>query len=276
VPPELLVTALGALRLAILFVTALFLPLLLQFLLLYVAGWAFSGLAYRVSSTIASLLDLIGTPVHELSHAVGFLITFCGVDAIKLLIDELGYAFVAPKRLHILGRIVSGLAPLFGGMLLLWLTAVYIIPGFEVPTVLPPQLSLDTAASLGTVLKESMDYLGRFLQTAYHNLPGLQWGNWRTYIGLYIALSVGIGIAPSTQDFKIFVAALPTFILLILVLFAWLYLSGDVEATFSTVQQGLFPPLLKFSTAVTYAFVLTSLGVLIFLPLRLLQRVRAG
>ncbi len=36
----------------------------------------------------------------------------------------------------------------------------------------------------------------------------------------------------------------------------------------------MWPSLLRFSTAVTYAFVLTSLGVLIFLPLRLLQKTR--
>jgi len=276
VPPELLDTAAGALRLAVLFFTALFLPVMLQLLLLFAAGWAFRGLAYRVSSTIATLLDLIGVPIHELSHALGCIVTLCGVAAIKLLIDELGYAFVQPKRLNFLGRIVVSLAPLFAGVLVLWLTAAYIIPGFETPTVSPPQLDLESAGSLGTVLRETMDYLGKFLRTAYQKLPGLQWDNWRTYVGLYIALSAGIGIAPSDADLKIMLGALPLAALLILGLFALLYLSGDAEATFDALQQALWPPLLKFSTAVTYAFVLTSLGILIFLPLRLLQTAREG
>jgi hypothetical protein len=275
VPPELLDTTLSALRLAIGFVTALFLPVMLQLLLLFVAGWAFRGLAYRVS-TIATLLDVIGVPIHELSHALGFLLTFCGVASIKLLIDELGYAFVVPKRSNILGRIVASLAPLFGGVLVLWLAATYVIPGFEAPTVSPRQLDLNSVASLGTVLGESMAYLERFLRTAYLNLSGLQWGSWRTYVGLYIAFSVGIGIAPSTDDLKILRAALPLAALLILGLFALLYLSGDAETVFVTLQQSLWPSLLRFSTAVTYAFVLTSLGMLIFLPLRLLQKVREG
>ena len=138
-------------------------------------------------------------------------------------------------------------------MLVLWLTAVYIIPGFEAPTVSPPQLDLESAASLGTVLQETMDYLAQFLQTAYQKLPGLQWDNWRTYVGLYIAFSVGIGIAPSDADLKIMLGALPLAALLVLGLFTLLYLSGDVEATFVTLQQVLWPPLLKFSTAITYA-----------------------
>jgi hypothetical protein len=63
-------------------------------------------------------------------------------------------------------------------------------------------------------------------------------------------------------------------VLLIFALFIWLQVSGDAQATFATLQEALWPPLLKFATAVTTAFVLASLGILIFLPLRLLQKAR--
>ncbi len=273
-PPEVVDVALGALRLAMLFVTALFLPVMLQLLFLFIAGWAFRRLAEHVAPNIATLLDLIGVPIHESLDAVGCLVTFCGVAAIKPLIDETGDAFVESKRVNIFGRVVVSAAPLFGGALVLWLTATYVIPGFGAATAAPPQLDLESAASPGTVVRESMDYLGRFLQTAYQNLSGLQWYNWRTYVGLYIALSVGIGIAPSSVDLKILIAALPLAALLVLGVFVLLTLSGDVETKFAAVQQGLWPPLLRFSTAVTYAFVLTSLGVFVFLPLRLVQKAR--
>lgn len=275
-PPELLDTAFDVLRLAVLFFTALLLPVMLQVVLLFSMGFAFKKLIYGASTTIATLLSLIGVPLHELFHALGCLLTFSGVAAIKLLIDELGYAFVSPKRSNVVGDIVTSLAPLFGGMLVLWLTATYIIPGFAMPTVEPPQLDLESAASLGAVLRASADYLGHFVRAAYENLPGLQWDSWRTYVGLYIALSVGIGIAPSTTDLKIFLAALPLSALLVLALFTLLYLSGDMESQFVAFQQGLWPYLLKFSTAVTYAFVLTSLGMFIFLPLRLFKAIREG
>jgi hypothetical protein len=67
---------------------------------------------------------------------------------------------------------------------------------------------------------------------------------------------------------------LPLATLLILGLFAWLYVSGDAEARFLALQEGFVPRLLKFSTAVTYAFTVTILGVLVFLPVRLWQWLR--
>ena len=272
--PDLLDTTLDVLRMALLYAVALFFPVMLQLLLLFATGRLFFSLATGISSFITTFLVAIGTPVHEFSHAVGCLITFSGVAAIKLVSDEVSTASVTPKRWHVVSRIVAALAPLFGGTLVLWLTATHIIPGFQTPTIAPPQLDLESAASLGMVLREALDYLGRFVQAAYEGLPGLQWGNWRTYVGLYIAFSVGMGIAPSDQDLKIMMVALPLATLLGVGAFALFYLVGDAESQFAAFQQGLWPHLLRFSTAVTYAFVLTSLGILVFLPLRLFSEVR--
>jgi hypothetical protein len=270
-PPDLFDTAVGILRLSATFVLALFLPLLLQLALLYFAGWALRKLVFFVSRTLAVLLGLVGTPVHEFSHAIANLITLCGVAAITPLIDKTGQASVYAKRSHFLGDMLAGVAPLFGGMLVLWLTGVYIIPGFEVPTISPPQLDMEAAASFGTVLRSAMDYLGQFLQTVFQDLPHLQWENWRTYVGLYVALSIGFSLPPSDVDLKGFARGLPVAVVLVLGLFAWLYFSGDAEVRFLALQQTLVPRLLDFSTAVTYAFLLTSLGILVFLPLRLWQ-----
>jgi hypothetical protein len=274
VSPELADTALEVLRLAGLYSVALFLPVFLQLLLLYVAGWLLRELVSGVSSIIGALLEAIGVPLHELLHAAAALLTLCGVSAIKLINDETGPGFVEPRRMNVFGRIGASLAPLIGGMLVLWLTATFIIPGFEMPTIEPPRLDLESAASLGTVLRMSVDYLGRFVQAAFENLPELQWDNWRTYVGLYIALSVGIGIAPSGQDFKVMLGALPVATFLAVGLFALLFFSGDIEAQFQSFQQGLWPYIFKFSTAVTYAFVLTAVGIVVFLPLRLIAKVR--
>ncbi|MGD2206709.1 MAG: hypothetical protein PVH17_08015 [Anaerolineae bacterium] len=274
--PDLLDTALKILGFSITFVVALFLPLLLQLLLLFAVSWAFNELVGWVSSTVWTLLSLIGTPVHEFSHALGCLITLCGVDAIKPLSDKRDPGYVLPKRPSFLASIVASVAPLFGGTLVLWLTASYVIPGFGAPVVPPPQLDLKGAASLETVLQVSAQYVGQFIQTTFHSLPALQWGNWRTYVGLYIALSVGLGLAPSPQDLKILAGSLPLLFLVGFAMSAWLYLAGDAEAQFLTLQQTLVPRLLDFSTAVTYAFLLTSLGMVIFMPLRIWQKWRSG
>jgi hypothetical protein len=274
-PSDLLDTALGTLRLSLIFSVALFLPLMLQLLFLYVASWLLNLVIGLFSSLLWYLLNMIGTPVHELSHALGCWVTLAGVDAIKLLSDKQGPGFVQPRRPNRLSSVIYSVAPLFGATLVLWLMAAYIIPGFEVPTVAPPQLDLESAASLGTVLRESLDYMGRFLDSAFRNLPNLRWDSWRTYVGLYIALSVGMGIAPSSQDLRILVAALPLAFLIGLGFFVWLYLSGNAQEQFLALQQGLVPALLTFSTAVTSAFVVASVGVLVFLPLAILRRLFA-
>lgn len=274
-PPDLFDTTLEILRFSTTFVVALFLPLFLQLLLLYVIGRYFRRLAGLVLGSIASYLDLVGTPVHELSHAIASLITLCGLESIALLIDpKLKAAPTVSKRSHFIGSFVGGVAPLFGGAFVLWLTARYTIPGFEVATIPFPQLDLESAASCGTVLRTSLDYLGQFLQAAYQHLPNLQWSDWRTFVGLYVALSVGVNIAPSDQDIKVFAGGIPLVILLGLALSAWLYLSGDAEGRFLALQQDVVPHLLQFSTVITYAFILTILGVVVFLPLGIWKRWR--
>ena len=270
---SLLDIALGASRLSLFFVGGLFLPVLLQLLLLFLAGWCFVRLAGKALGNVVYLLSLVGTPVHELSHAFALLITLRQVVSIALLADPAtGTAETTWRRRNPLGDVLVSLAPLFGGILVLWLTASYVIPGFEVPTVAPPQLDPQSAASFGTAVKASLEYLLQFLGAAYSRLPDLEWGNWRTYVGFYIALSVGLNIAPSAQDLKYLARGLLLFIPLILGLFAVLYLSGDAERVFLSLQEKLLSPLLAFTAAVTYAFVLTTAGLVLVLVLSILRQ----
>jgi len=273
-PPELFDTAAGALRLAVLFFTALALPVMLQVLLLFGAGIALLKLAGLAARAIVTLLALVGVPLHELSHLLGSLIVLSQVTAVKLHSDHVGAGFVESTRANPLGRIVISLAPTVVGVLVMWLAALYIIPGFEAPPVSPPQLDLESAASLGAVFREITDFLIQFLLATYEKLFDLQWDNWRTYVGLYVVLSVGICIVPSKADLQILLTGLPLAALLIFGLFIWLYVSGDALAAFETLQEALWPPLLKFATAVTTAFALAALGILIFLPLGLRRYAR--
>jgi len=273
-PPELFDTAAGALRLALLFFTALALPVTLQVLLLFGAGIALLSLAGLAARAIVTLLSLVGTPVHELSHALASLLTLSRVAVVKLHSDDAGVGFVASQRSNPLGEIFISLAPTFFGVLVMWLAAVYIIPGFEAPAVHPPQLDLESAASFGAVFGEISDFLVQFLLATYERLLDLQWDNWRTYVGLYVVLSVGIRIVPSAADLKALLWGLPLAALLLFGLFVWLYVSGDALSTFETLQEALWPPLLKFATAVTTAFALAALGILVFLPLGLQEYAR--
>lgn len=264
--PDWLSTGLGALRLALLFVAALCFPLIVQLVLLFFASWALRGLVARTSGFVASLLYLVGVPIHEFSHALAALVTLTGILAIKPIFEAPDGAFVIYKRPYCWSNILISLAPFFGGLAILWLTATYIIPGFDVPAVEAARLDLAGAAAPGTLLTATLDFAGRFLETVLSDLFNLDWSNWRTYVGLYIALSIGVALLPSTADLKIFAGALPLALLAVLGIFVWLYISGDVEAQFLALQNALLPPLLAFSRIVSYAFVLTVLGLVFFFP----------
>ena len=71
---------LTALQLEALFIVALLLPLLLQLVALYLTSralWTFTGRYF--GRTVWALFALVGVPLHELSHAIAFMLTGAGV-----------------------------------------------------------------------------------------------------------------------------------------------------------------------------------------------------
>jgi hypothetical protein len=261
----------GGLQLTLRF-GVLLLPLILQFALLLASGWALGRLVFGFSITVGSLLSLIGTPVHELLHTAASIIALCGVAVIKLLSDSAGVAFVQTKRSNFVQRILVGLAPLLGGAFVLWLTATYIVPGFRLPRVAEPQAGLNGEVALITIAWESVQYIWQSLVEALRNLPSLEWDNWRTYVGLYTALSMGMGIVPSSADWKYLLRGLPVALVLTWIAFCLVYYDGKGPGEFQALTESLLPHLQNLSSAVTYAFVLTVIGVVIFAPLVLVKR----
>jgi hypothetical protein len=274
--PALLDTMAGILGFSLAFFSALVLPLALQLLLLYLVGWAFNSLIYAILPIVGSFLELIGTPIHEFSHAIGCLITFCGVQAIKPLSDRSGTAGVIPAHPNFLTSLAAGLAPLIGGTLVIWLTATYVIPGFQIPSLPPLQVSAEEASSAGATFRASMDYLSNFVKAPYRALPHLDWGNWRTYIGLYIALSTSLQLTLSKADRSFLLQGILYALVLGLLASTWLYLSREPAQRLISWQQTILPHLLAFSTAVSAAFFLTSLGVIVLFPLAFIRGVREG
>jgi hypothetical protein len=274
---EVLDILLGALRFALVTVVLLFLPVIVQLLLLFWASRGLDKFVATISGTLYTLLNLVGTPIHEFSHAIGFLLTFSGVVALKPLLEPGIDAFTAPRKNPPVSlRAIPALAPLFGGILVLWLTARYILPGFQAPEVALPVLDLEEAATLGQVVTSTLEYMLRYAGAVLQGLGALQWTNWRTYLGLYLAVSVGAGTAPSPPDVKYFVAALPVTLFLLYVLFVPIYLLSDLEGRFVAVQQLLLPPLLAFSAVVIYALLLTLFGLLLCVLLWFLKRIIWG
>jgi len=273
---EVLDIFLGALRLALVTVVSLFLPVILPLLALFLTGRSLHAFAKRISMTLATLLSLIGTPIHEFSHAIGVLLTFSGLVAIKPLWEAPGAFTAHLKQPSPPGRVILALAPLFGGMLVLWLTALYVLPGFQVSEVAIPVLDIEQAATLEQVVSATLDYLVQYTGAVVHGLTAMEWTNWRTFLGLYIALSIGAHFAPGKSDVQLFLAALPVTLFFLYTVFVIVYLLGDLEGRFLAVQQVLLPPLLAFSTVVIYALLLTFFGLVLCLLLWFLKHVIWG
>jgi len=273
VAPDLATALLEVLRLTLVMVVALFLPLLLELTLLLIAGNAFRGLSGSTFANLSYVMELVGVAVHEFSHAAATLITLGRVEAVKPLLDGETDAFVAFSHANVLTRFVAGIAPLLGGLGVLWLTGEYVIPDFTIPSVALPQFDIGQM-TLGGVVVEILHFLGSYFDATLRGLLHLPWGEWRTYAGLYVALSVASCIAPSDIDLKIFRRALPAVLLLLVLVVGTVYGLGDSKTWFERVQAGLLPRLLGFSTAVGMAFALTFFGILLFLPFRLYLSVR--
>ncbi len=131
-------TLLAILKLEVLFVGGLLLPLIVQLLILYLASrglWVFTQRFF--GRWVWLMLAFVGVPVHELSHAVAFLLTGAGVRRVVLFaprgLPEYGGAagVVVPARTpSTFSRIISSVAPFFGCSLAAWLILHLLLPDF--------------------------------------------------------------------------------------------------------------------------------------------------
>lgn len=160
-----------------------------------------------------AVLRLPGNFVHEYSHALGFWLCGYRVKHVLLcLFDPQGRGSCAPSRpwspiaFPLLATGLAALMPLVTGSLVLGLAAHYL--------GVFPATQAGAPASLGT--------LGAQVLVA---LDGLNWHTWRTYVFLYLAVSVGAELAPSNLDLRY---ALPA--LVVSVAGVWLFFFGLTQA----------------------------------------------
>lgn len=144
-----------------------------------------------------ALLRLPGNLVHEYSHCLGFLL--CGYRVQRVvccIFDRRGRGSCTPGRAwspiaaRWLATGVAALMPLLAGSLILMLAAhlLGILPD-------PPHISRDRLLA------------GVWTQ-AWGTVRTLDWHQWRTYLFLYLALSIGAELSPSTTDLRYGVPAL--------------------------------------------------------------------
>ncbi|NDJ53157.1 MAG: hypothetical protein GYB68_08755 [Chloroflexi bacterium] len=259
------------LQIELLFLVALMLPLTLQLGVLFLIGRSLWTFTQRQFGRIVWLvLAVIGIPIHELSHAFAFVITGAGVQKIVLFnpkgLPEYGGAtgVVVPARQpSLLSRLLASIAPFFGCSILAWLLLILLLPGFG-DVVINAQVDWSQLES-GGLLAVGADILLAYGRSLWDVLLALQWNDWRTYLAVYIAASLGMGAVPSAEDFKVFFPAIGLVLLILFPVFALIYWLGDAQSVFGVAQQALNVVLLPIGTALTYATLLAGLALLLLL-----------
>ncbi|MBQ9780567.1 MAG: hypothetical protein IJW00_06445 [Clostridia bacterium] len=198
--------------------------------------------------------SLIGTPVHELGHAVMCLIFAHKIDDVSLwrpFNNDGNLGFVThrynPKNLyHQLGNILIGIGPVFSGLCVILLCMVLAFPetlrGY-----------LDTAA----VMVQNGEGAGALLWEGFGMIPGIftEWQDgaiplWGRIIALTVMLCVSLHISLSPADIKGALGGLPVYLALTLIAAVVISLLGDTAMTatvnaltlFSAAAFALFMP----------------------------------
>lgn len=174
----------------------------------FIFGWFCAGLALscltghlwvRIAGRAYPALLLPGIIVHELSHAAGCLVT--GATITRMTLFDVGRARVEHSRpkIPVVGQAVISLAPVAGGILVMWALCVLVAPAqpFGLPS-LPVAVSA-TPEGIGAFVQETATPVARL---ASEYLGGLDYGRVRTYVFLYLLISVAITWGPSRQDLR--------------------------------------------------------------------------
>jgi hypothetical protein len=152
----------------------------------------------RRGGGIVTLLRLVGNIIHEMSHAVGYLvfgyrvkhIVFCNVDPKRAGVCIPGKPW-APIALPWLANGAAALMPLVLGSLAL------VVVGRWLGVIDYQAMEVGGPAMVRTVVDQSLLLLG-----------SLDWGRWQTYLFLYLALSISAEISPSHTDIRYSLPAL--------------------------------------------------------------------
>lgn len=193
---------------------------------LFIVGFIislFNKLFYHLTNYNKIVLystSLIGTPIHELSHALMCIIFFHRIDEIKLfqISDDgvLGYVKHSYNKRNIwalIGNFFIGVAPIIGGSLLLFFVVKFLFPdtfnnmSWEIVRL---QSIQEETFSINTITNILM-VAWKFIQYIFSDF------NLTLIIFLLIAMCISLHMNLSKQDIKGSLPSLP-FILLIIVL----------------------------------------------------------
>lgn len=183
----------------------LFLPLIIQILILYFLSRLLDKLILRrIGRTLYLITQWPGVIVHEFSHLIACLITFTRVFQVKLFApqgDTLGFVSHAQSRNPVKNIIIS-IAPLFGVTAVIWLLIKFLLPELYFSVTNPVSKALTDFSSFQSFFNFSKDYFQNFWHYITNLWQNIDFSKWQTYLFIYLMLSLGAHSAPSKQDLK--------------------------------------------------------------------------
>ena len=159
--------------------------LLIAVIMQFCSGMLRRRLASLTGVRLYIFLTAPGVAVHELSHAFFCLVFRHRIVEMKLFSPQadgtLGYvnhSYDPSNRFQRIGNFFIGTGPIWGGVFILWLLSILLLPGRI--------YSADGAFA---------DFLRAIFSISF-------WGRWQSWLWLYLFLSIGSHITLSPPDIK--------------------------------------------------------------------------
>ncbi len=164
-----------------------------------------------VSKTLYVALMLPGTIVHETSHAVVALLMGARITEFSVIPsgNTLGHVEHTAPKIPFIGNAAISVAPLIGCPSILLLISRYSGVHFD-----PPSGTFDILMETGFLIEGTLSFIS-----------GLDYLNWKTYVFLYLSLTLGAGAAPSKADI---IRMLPGLIVIVAAIYALNYFGINI------------------------------------------------
>lgn len=214
-----------------------------------------------VGTAAVKVTSFIGTPTHELGHAVMCLIFGHTITDMRLWQPgrqdgTLGYVTHRYNRrnpYHLLGNLFIGIGPIFSGLGVLTLCLLVAFPDTLEAYISTAQDIVADGEGGFVIFFEGMKMIPRMMgEISSHGRP-----IWLRVIGIVILLSVSSHISLSPADIKSSLRALPIYGLLVLLVTVITILLGEAA------MDGLIGGLQLFNACLTSLFVIVLVFALV-------------
>jgi hypothetical protein len=184
----------------------------LQAIILYLISQYLHRSLSFASRTMYVVLMLPGTIVHEFSHAAVAVLMGARITKFDVIPsgNTLGQVEHTNPKIPIIGNVAISIAPLVGCPALLLLISSYFGVHFDFSPA-----SSDILA--GTI---------SLIEGTFSFIAGLDYFNWKSYVFLYLALTLGAGAAPSKTDI---ISMLPGLIVIVAAIYALNYFGVNIQ-----------------------------------------------